>query len=41
MITSKPKTIDEYIAGFPVAIQAALEQIRQTIKKQLLLPKKK
>lgn len=33
MITSKPKTIDEYIAGFPVAIQAALEQIRQTIKK--------
>ncbi|KIA97498.1 hypothetical protein OA88_21225 [Flavobacterium sp. JRM] len=33
MITSKPKTIDEYITGFPVAIQAVLEQVRQTIKK--------
>ncbi|WP_409417254.1 iron chaperone [Flavobacterium sp. PS2] len=33
MITSKPKTIDEYIAGFPAAIQAVLEQVRQTIRK--------
>jgi uncharacterized protein YdhG (YjbR/CyaY superfamily) len=33
MITSKPKTIDEYIAGFPETIQAVLEQVRQTIKK--------
>jgi uncharacterized protein YdhG (YjbR/CyaY superfamily) len=27
-----PKTIDEYIAGFPHDIQAILEQIRATIK---------
>lgn len=33
MITSKPKTIDEYIAGFPETIQAVLEQVRQTIRK--------
>lgn len=29
----KPKNIDEYIARFPVDIQAMLEQIRTTIKK--------
>jgi uncharacterized protein YdhG (YjbR/CyaY superfamily) len=33
MINSKPKNIDEYIAGFPIEIQEILEQIRQTIKK--------
>lgn len=27
-----PKTIDEYIAGFPEDVQAILQQIRQTIK---------
>lgn len=29
---SKPKTIDEYIAGFPPGIQEILQKIRQTIK---------
>ena len=29
----KPKTIDEYIAGFPLDIQEILEKIRATIKK--------
>lgn len=33
MITPKPKTIDEYIAGFPSETQQILEQVRQTIKK--------
>ncbi len=28
-----PKTIDEYIAGFPTNVQAILEQIRQTVIK--------
>ena len=28
-----PKTIDEYIAGFPLDIQEILEQIRVTIRK--------
>ena len=28
-----PKTIDEYIAGFPQDIQAILEEIRTTIRK--------
>jgi len=27
-----PKTIDEYIAGFPKDVQAILEQVRQTIR---------
>lgn len=27
-----PKTIDEYIAGFPEDVQAILQKIRQTIK---------
>ncbi len=27
-----PKTIDEYIAGFPGDVQAILQQIRQTIR---------
>ena len=27
-----PKTIDEYIAGFPEGVQAILQAIRQTIK---------
>lgn len=27
-----PKTIDEYIAGFPQDIQVLLEQVRQTIR---------
>ena len=29
---TKPKTIDEYIAGFPLDIQEILERIRMTIK---------
>ena len=29
---AKPQTIDEYIAGFPPAVQALLEQVRQAIK---------
>ncbi|MDD5368378.1 MAG: DUF1801 domain-containing protein [Anaerolineaceae bacterium] len=28
-----PKTIDEYIAGFPIEIQKILEKIRETIRK--------
>jgi uncharacterized protein YdhG (YjbR/CyaY superfamily) len=28
-----PQNIDEYIAGFPPAVQARLKKIRQTIKK--------
>lgn len=27
-----PKTIDEYIAGFPEAVQTILQEVRQTIK---------
>jgi len=30
---TKPKDIDEYIAGFPKDIQNTLEQLRSTIKK--------
>ncbi len=33
MTTTKPKNIDEYIAGFPKDVQEILEQIRATIKK--------
>ncbi len=33
MTTTKPKDIDEYIAGFPEDIQNNLEQIRSEIKK--------
>jgi uncharacterized protein YdhG (YjbR/CyaY superfamily) len=33
MTTAKPKTIDEYIAGFPEETQVILEQVRATIKK--------
>jgi uncharacterized protein YdhG (YjbR/CyaY superfamily) len=33
MITTKPKNIDEYIAGFTKETQKNLEQIRATIKK--------
>lgn len=29
---SAPKTIDEYIAGFPQDVQVLLEQVRQTIR---------
>jgi uncharacterized protein YdhG (YjbR/CyaY superfamily) len=29
---STPKTIDEYIAGFPDAVQRLLEQMRRTIR---------
>src|SRR5215203_200439 len=31
-MTTKPNSIDDYIAGFPKEIQAILEQIRTTIK---------
>lgn len=33
MTTTKPKNIDEYIAGFPLDTQKILEQIQETIKK--------
>ena len=32
MITNKPNTIDEYIAGFPCEIQEILHQCRLTIR---------
>lgn len=32
MTAAKSKTIDEYIAGFPIETQVILEQIRATIK---------
>ncbi|ACT96546.1 iron chaperone [Dyadobacter fermentans] len=32
MAASKPKTIDEYIAGFPDDVQAVLRQIRAEIR---------
>jgi uncharacterized protein YdhG (YjbR/CyaY superfamily) len=32
MSANKPKTIDEYIAGFPRETQALLEEIRKTIR---------
>lgn len=32
-MTAKPKTIDEYIAGFPAEVQAILEKIRETVRK--------
>lgn len=32
-MTAKPSNIDEYIAGFPPDTQAALEQVRATIRK--------
>jgi len=28
--TAAPRTVDEYIAGFPHDVQAILQQIRQT-----------
>ena len=30
---TKPKTTDEYIAGFPPEVQSLLEKMRETIKK--------
>lgn len=33
MITVKPETIDQYIAGFPADVQEILQQIRKTIQK--------
>ncbi len=30
---AEPKTIDEYIAGYPREVQAILQKVRQTIKK--------
>lgn len=33
MTTSKPNTIDEYIAGFPQDVQEKLQQVRETIQK--------
>lgn len=32
MTTSKPATIDEYIAGFPAETQVLLQQIRATVQ---------
>lgn len=31
--TAAPKTIDEYIAGFPADVQRIMEQVRTTIRK--------
>lgn len=33
MLTSKPATIDRYIAAFPKDVQKMMQQIRETIKK--------
>ena len=33
MKTPPPKTIDEYIAGFPADVQRIMEQVRATIRK--------
>ena len=33
MKTPPPKTIDEYIAGFPPDVQRVMEQVRATIRK--------
>lgn len=33
MITKKPASVDEYIAGFPEEVQLLLDQVRETIKK--------
>lgn len=33
MMTNKPQTIDQYIAGFPKDIQVILEQVRATVRK--------
>jgi len=41
METNTPSNIDEYISGFPKDFQDVLEQIRATIKKQLLWQKRK
>lgn len=32
MNTNPPATVDEYIAGFPEPVQAALQQVRSTIR---------
>ena len=32
-MTTKPSTIDDYIAGFPKDVQKALQQVRETIQK--------
>lgn len=32
-MTTKPNTIDEYIAAFPADIQTVLQQVRSTIRK--------
>ncbi|WP_118976223.1 iron chaperone [Taibaiella koreensis] len=34
-MATKPETIDEYIAGFPEAVQAILQKIRATIMRAL------
>ncbi len=31
-VKKQPKTIDEYIAGFPEAVQSRLEALRETIR---------
>lgn len=33
MITKKPASVDEYIAGFPEDVQLLLDQVREAIKK--------
>ena len=33
MLTAKPKSIDEYLSGFPEDIRKILEEVRVTIRK--------
>lgn len=35
MTNSRPNSVDEYISSFPEDIQAVLQKVRRTIKKQL------
>ena len=34
-VTAPPRTIDEYIAGFPPTVQAVLKRVRRTIRKAI------
>jgi uncharacterized protein YdhG (YjbR/CyaY superfamily) len=34
-VTAPPRTIDEYIAGFPPAVQTVLKRVQRTIRKAI------
>ena len=34
-VTAPPRTIDEYIAGFPPTVQTVLKRVRRTIRKAI------